>query len=75
MGSKTIRKFKRKDDRLTKQQEEQLLQDTTDMIVLVLAHREYVKSIGKEEECKKFVQKFVDEARDKALEDIKKKVS
>lgn len=44
------------------------------MIVLVLAYREFVKSIGKEEEAKAFIKNFVDEARDKALEDVKKKV-
>lgn len=75
MGSKSIRKFKKKNKGLTLEQQESLMQDLTDMIVLVLAHQKYVKSIGKEEESKAFIKKFVDEARDEALEDVKKKVS
>lgn len=67
--------MKKKEKGLTKKQQEELMQDCTDLIVLVLAHREYVKSIGKEEEAKAFVTKFVEDARDKALEDVKKKVS
>lgn len=75
MGSKSKRKFKRQNESLTIKQQEDLMQDVTDLIVLVLAHREYVKSIGKEEEAKDFVTKFVADARDKALSEIEKKVS
>ena len=74
MGS--IRKFKRKKEKgLSAKEQEQLLQDTTDMILLVLAHQEYVKSIDKEEDCKEFVKNFIEEAREKALEDLVQKVS
>ena len=46
-------------DRLTKKEEDQLLDDLSSMIGLVIAQQEYLKSIGKFEESKVFVQKFL----------------
>lgn len=53
-------------DRLTKKQEDQLLDDLSAMIGVVIAQQEYLKSIGKLEESKVFVQKYLaDMAKEK----------
>lgn len=53
-------------DRLTKKEEEQVLDDLSSMIAVVIAQQEYLKSIGKLEESKVFVQKYLaDMAKEK----------
>lgn len=53
-------------DRLTKKEEEQVLYDLSSMIAVVLAQEEYLKSIGKLEESKIFVRKYLaDMAKEK----------
>ena len=53
-------------DRLTKKQEHQLLDDFSSMVAVVIAQQEYLKSIGKLEESKVFVQKYLaDMAKEK----------
>lgn len=53
-------------DRLTKKQEDQLLDDFSSMVAVVIAQQEYLKSIGKLEESKVFVQKYLaDMAKEK----------
>lgn len=58
MGA-TKRKIKRQEKGLTLKEQESLLQDLENMIGVVIAQQEYLTSIGKLEECKKFTQEFL----------------
>ena len=59
-------------DRLTNKEVNQLLDDFSSMVAVVIAQQEYLKSIGKLEESKAFVQKYL---ADMAKEQVKKKVN
>lgn len=63
-----------KKNRLTKKEEDQLLDDLSSMIGLVIAQQEYLKSIGKLEESKVFVQKFIADLQNEVSKKEKKKV-
>lgn len=52
-----------------------LLKDCTNMIAVILGYVEYVKSIGKENEAKLFVQNFIKELQQESIEKHLKKVS
>lgn len=58
MGSRS----KKASKSLTIKEQEQLLQDLTNMIAMVLAQQEYLKSIGKFEESKEFVKDYLEKA-------------
>lgn len=63
-------------DRLTKKEEDQMLDDLSSMIAVVIAQQEYLKSIGKFEESKVFVQKYLADLKEKAEKrKTKKKVN
>lgn len=60
-------------DRLTKKEEDQLLDDLSMMTAVVVAQQQYLASIGKLEESKKYVQKFIADLQNKDLiKEIKK---
>ena len=58
-------------DRLTKKQEEQLLDDFSLMVAIVMAQQEFLKEIGKFEESRIYVQAYINDLQKKE----KKKVN
>lgn len=54
-------------DRLTRKEENQLLDDLSMMTAVVVAQQQYLASIGKLEEAKKYVQKFIADLQNKDL--------
>lgn len=50
-----------KDDQLTVKEQNQMLEDLFMMEAIVVAFQNYVRSIGKEKESKRYIQKFVNE--------------
>lgn len=50
---------------LTIKEQEGLLQDLENMICVVMAQQEYLNSIGKLEECKKFTAEFLKDCQKK----------
>ncbi len=58
MGNKS----KRKNEGLTLKQQEQMLQDLTNMIALVCAYKKFVDEKGLSDEAKDFISNFIKEA-------------
>jgi len=54
-------------DRLTRKEEDQLIDDLSMMTAVVIAQQQYLASIGKLEESKKYVQKFIADLQNKDL--------
>lgn len=46
-------------DNLTLEQQDVLLDDLESLLAIIMAQQEYLKSIGKLEECKEFTREFL----------------